>query len=343
MFDGDNVPMQIQITDEAVNAVYDEWQRKGFPYYSTDHKWRSHEFNKLIRFDRSTLFKPRAKIVGQSPHGLSLAWSYMPHSWDVKCGWMRTPRSVWDDEESFKKGIRKVLEGTFWEQREYHNVGISTIRSILRRYSNTQIVSNYRPTAAAYLYDRFLDKDSPLVGGRAGVTWDMSCGYGGRLLGSIAADVNYIGTDPCTQTFEGLEKIKEDWGSLNKTIELHKCGSEDFTPDKNSIDLCFTSPPYFDWEKYSDEETQSYLKYPTREEWIEGFLFKTMENCFYALKPGGHLIMNVANTKRIKNFEEETTRLAMEIGFYFEDTWYLQLSSQQGAYKVEPIFIFKKI
>ena len=53
--------------------------------------------------------------------------------------------------------------------------------------------------------------------------------------------------------------------------------------------------------------------------------------------------MNVANTKRIKNFEEETTRLAMEIGFYFEDEWHLQLSSQQGKFKVEPIFIFKKI
>ena len=40
----------------------------------------------------------------------------------------------------------------------------------------------------------------------------MSCGYGGRLLGAIAADVNYIGTDPCTETFEGLKQIKEDWG-----------------------------------------------------------------------------------------------------------------------------------
>jgi len=34
----------------------------------------------------------------------------------------------------------------------------------------------------------------------------------------MAADVNYIGTDPCTKTFEGLEQIKEDWGSKNKTI-----------------------------------------------------------------------------------------------------------------------------
>ena len=110
--------------------------------------------------------------------------------------------------------------------------------------------------------------------------------------------------------------------------------------------MWFSSPPYFDWEKYSDEETQSYIKYPTKQEWIEGFLRETIENCYYGLKSGGTLIMNVANTKRIKNFETETTRLAMQAGFHYKDTWYLQLSTQVkgevGNVKREPIYIFKK-
>ena len=38
------------------------------------------------------------------------------------------------------------------------------MRSMLRRYSGTQMVSNFRPTAAAALYDIFVDKDSPLEG-----------------------------------------------------------------------------------------------------------------------------------------------------------------------------------
>ena len=38
-------------------------------------------------------------------------------------------------------------------------------------------------------------------------------------------------------------------------------GSENFV-EKNNFDLCFTSPPYFDLERYSGEATQSYLKYP---------------------------------------------------------------------------------
>ena len=60
------------------------------------------------------------------------------------------------------------------------------MRSMLRRYSGTQMVSNFRPTAAA-LYDIFVDKDNPLEGTTAGTVWDPSMGYGGRLLGAIVA------------------------------------------------------------------------------------------------------------------------------------------------------------
>ena len=330
------------VNEAVVESVYREWQDRGFPYYPTDYEWRLKRFNDLLKFDRSGLYKPEEKIVGSSAHGLSLAWSYMHHSWGIKCGTMRTPIEIWNDEEHFKKGIRKILSGTFWEKREAHEITASDLRSLLRRYTGTQMVSNFRPTAAATLYDKFLEKSSPLFGTKAGTTWDMSCGYGGRLLGSIAAGVNYIGTDPCTETFKGLEQIRDEWKLPHQTVELHKLGSEVFRPDKNSVDLCFTSPPYFDWEKYSDEDSQSYKQFETSEAWVEGFLRKTMENCYYGLKPEGVLVMNVADTKRIKTFEADTVRLGKEIGMKHEDTWYLQLSSQQGKIKTEPMFVFRK-
>ena len=334
--------MDDKVIDRLVDEVYDKWKAEGFPHYPTDYNWRKGQFAKMMRFDRSTLLKPKQKVVGSSSHGLSLAWSYMPHHWGIVCGKMKTPMEIWNDEEHFKKGIRKLLTGTFWEQKEYHNITASDLRSVLRRYSGTQAVSNFRQTAAALMYDKFLEKASPLFGTKAGTTWDMSCGYGGRLLGSIAADVNYIGTDPCTETFEGLQQIKEDWGSLNRTIELYQEGSETFWPPYCEVDLCFTSPPYFDWEKYSEEDTQSFKKYPTTKEWIDGFLLNTIDRCHYGLKPGGILAMNVANTRRIKNFEDETVKLAKMIHFKHIDTWKLQLSSQTGSPKYEPIFIFQK-
>ena len=334
--------MPIQVSEELVDQAYDEWKEKGFPDFPTNYAWRKREFPKLIAFDRSILYKPKDKAVGTTGHGYALAWSYMSHHWGIKCGTMKTPVEIWEDEVHLKRAIRKLLEGVFWDRQEYHRVTESDKRKVLSRYSGTQVVSNFRPTAAALIYDKFLEKASPLFNTDAGTTWDMSCGYGGRLLGSIAAGVNYIGTDPCTETYVGLEQIRDDWGDKNRTIELHKMGSEEFRPDRNSVNLCFTSPPYFDWEKYSDEDTQSYKKYPTTDEWLEGFLRKTMENCYYGLKEDGWMLMNVANTKRIKTFEEDTVRLGMETGFNYISRWNLQLSSQQGKVKYEPIFVFKK-
>ena len=172
----------------------------------------------------------------------------------------------------------------------------------------------------------------------------MSCGWGGRLLGFLASSrKKYIGTEPSTKTFEGLKKIRKDFFYLKKSVELHKLGSEEFEPDKNSLDLCFTSPPYFDTEKYSDEDTQSYKKFPTKEEWVNGFLRKTIENCYRGLKDGKYMLINIANTPRYKFIEQETQRIAKELGFVQSDTLQLTLSSVMGAgYKYEPIFVFKK-
>ena len=130
---------------------------------------------------------------------------------------------------------------------------------------------------------------------------------------------------------------------MTKTIKLHKLGSEVYEPKRESLDLCFTSPPYFDTEKYSDEPTQSYIKYPTKEEWINGFLYKTIENCYRGLKGNKYMLINIANTPKYKFIEEETIRISKELGFKQEKTIELTLSIVMGAgYKYEPIFVFKK-
>ena len=187
-----------KVLDEAYNTIIN----KGFPFYPTDRKWRDDTFNQLYNFKRDTLIDRKNKVIGQSAHGLNLAWSYMEHAWGIKCGKMRTPVEIWNDEEHLKKGINKILTGTFFKQKAAHQITDSDMRSMLRRYTGTQMVSNFRPTAAAALYDVFVDKESPLEGTEAGTVWDPSMGYGGRLLGAICAGVNYIGTDPCIPTYE---------------------------------------------------------------------------------------------------------------------------------------------
>ena len=320
-----------------IKQIHDDWKNRGFPYYPTNNRWRDEIYNQLVNFRRDTLIDRKNKIIGQSAHGLNLAWSYMPHAWGIKCGKMKTPMEVWNDEEHLSKGLNKILSGTFFKQQPAHKITESDMRSMLRRYSGTQMVSNFRPTAAAAMYDVFVDKDSPLEGTEAGTVWDPSMGYGGRLLGAIAAGVNYIGTDPCIPTFEGLEKIRDEYGHNHKSYTLLRQGSETFAPPDNSIDFVFTSPPYFGWEAYGDEPEQSSIKFSTSDMWKEKFLKQTITNAYIGLKPGKYLALNVANTKQYKTFEEDTVDLAKEVGFEHTDTWWLSLSTQQGGERVVTI------
>ena len=247
--------------------------------------------------------------------------------WSVKCGGAKyTPMDIYTSDEKFKSAIRKC-----WKL--FNRINDNTIRKILKIHTNSQAVSNFRPSAAKLIYEKF--------GGD--VIWDMSCGWGGRLIGFLASSrPKYIGTEPSSKTFEGLKRIKKDFNYLTKSVELHKLGSEVFEPKKESLDLCFTSPPYFDTEKYSDEETQSYVKYPTKDEWVNGFLQKTIENCYRGLKGNKYMLINIANTPKYKFIEEETIRISKELGFKQEKTIELTLSSVMGAgYKYEPIFVFK--
>ena len=54
---------------------------------------------------------------------------------------------------------------------------------------------------------------------------------------------------------------------------------------------------------------QSYKKYPTKEEWLNGFLRTTFENCFYGLKKGKYMAINIANVKSFPNLEKETIKI----------------------------------
>ena len=337
-----------------IDEVYSYWQDRGFPYYATDKQYRESQFKTLQSTDFKGLLT-QDKVIKPNQTGLSLAWSYMPHSFGIRCGKMKTPMEIYESEEHFKKGIKKLLTGSFFGKFKPNDLmpvmanlfdndldaggdskhkSESIMRSLLRRYTGTQCVSNFRPTAAACLYSHFAFPGA--------MVWDMSMGYGGRILGAIISDINYIGTDPAEKTFKGLQEIKKDFGKSERHYFLNKCGSEVFQPKEESLDFAFTSPPYFNWEQYGEEDEQSFNQFDSNEEWNNGFLRKTIQNCYKGLKKDKYMALNVANTKSHKTFENDTVQIAKEEKFEHTDTFKLQLSSQESGAKYEPVFIFQK-
>jgi DNA modification methylase len=99
-------------------------------------------------------------------------------------------------------------------------------------------------------------------------------------------------------TITGLNELKRLLGIVSLIIiDNLPHGSEDYVP-MEKIDMTFTSPPYFNLERYADDEdTQSYQKYLTETEYFDGFLKLTILNSLTKLKVGGLMIFNFRNTK----------------------------------------------
>ena len=99
-------------------------------------------------------------------------------------------------------------------------------------------------------------------------------------------------------------------------------------------------------EKYSDEDTQSYVKYPTKDAWIEGFLMKTFENCYWGLKDDGVMVINISDIKG-NELEADMVKAAEDVGFKLIKKFYYALSNinlrdKGKKFKYEPMYLFIK-
>jgi hypothetical protein len=327
----------------SCRSDFEHHRREGFPVYSLKRDEKRQELLDLLVADHAGIIDAKGRIK-QTMHGLALAWHYQPFAWTVRCGNRKTPIEVFTDDQSFLKAIeRRTKLGNAFSD--------SGLRKILRTFSSTQSVSNFRPSAAAAVYHRLLPESG-------GVVWDMSAGFGGRLLGALACDKVdlYIGTDPSTHAMDGLREMAdelvpmaEQFGRRTLEVELHQVGSEDFVPGRYSLDLAFTSPPYAGWERYSDEPSQSHRKFLTQDEWLRGFIGATLRNCAHGLRRSGILAINIASVAAYPNLATVFLRYAKDNGWSLIETLHLQLSKMVGLkhigkspFKTEPIFVFRK-
>ena len=189
-----------------------------------------------------------------------------------------------------------------------------------------------------------------------GNIYDYSAGYGGRLLGITSSNMryNYIGIDPNTETIKYLNYlnncIEEAVGIKGEIIQNV---SEEYQP--NNIDLAFSSPPYFNLEKYSDEETQCMVRYSTLDEWFSGYAEPTIKNIYKSLNKDGIFATNIADYKTYGQKEpiqvvDAWIKISHGVGFKHVKTLKMMLNTRpgvgnnktEGREKFEGVYVFKK-
>ena len=75
-------------------------------------------------------------------------------------------------------------------------------------------------------------------------------------------------------THAGLLRLAADFATpAGVQCQILRQGAEETRLPPSSVDVAFTSPPYFNLELYADgEPSQSHVKYPTPSWWVEQFL-----------------------------------------------------------------------
>lgn len=162
----------------------------------------------------------------------------------------------------------------------------------------------------------------------------------------MASGTPYIGIDPNKVSVGNNRRMVSDLGELfqfPKPTLIEACAEDVLGRGLYNPDLIFTSPPYFDVERYSTDETQSYLRHPTLEGWYKGFLAPCIAGSFSDLTPNGHLVINVN-----PNMADKVLELALDVGFHHVVTWKMALSQHQynkktcGLYRYEPVMVFRR-
>ena len=140
-----------------------------------------------------------------------------------------------------------------------------------------------------------------------GKVFDYCCGWGNRLLAAMCNDLDYTGVDTNPGLVQKLGEMAVDFNkvnNLNLNVDVRCQCSEEHNPEwDNKFGLCFSSPPYFDLEKYNGENTST-TKFPEYRQWLEGYLRPTICNCRDYLIPGGRLIMSIKNMGKRKMYDE---------------------------------------
>jgi hypothetical protein len=94
--------------------------------------------------------------------------------------------------------------------------------------------------------------------------------------------------------------------------------AEDIMPalPGRSVDLVFSSPPYFDWEKYSYDASQSFIRFVSYEEWRQGFLEPVIRHSHRVLRPKGKFVVNVSTERRLPGVKD-VKAIATQVGFRY--------------------------
>ena len=200
----------------------------------------------------------------------------------------------------------------------------------LRKY----ICSQFKPNVAKVIYDKYKCKN----------VLDFSAGWGDRLCGFYASDYGklFVGINPRKENHPIYKQQAEFYQKHSTLFETEKkseficepAEDADLSKYEGMMDIVFTSPPYFTVERYSHDDTQSWVRYKEIDSWNKNFLHKAVKKAWKCLQKGGILLVNISDVNATSNGKKEWLKICDPMNNYidtFEDSEYVECFGMEMA------------
>ena len=274
--------------------------------------------------------------------GMNLCTSLFPHTLDMASTGSLSPRQIFLDDRMLCDCIARTI-------RYAKRANLSSVTHGLKTYRNNRSVTFFPPAWGKFAIDVELNGKSSLK------MLDFSAGFGGRMIGAYASGriERYIGIDPIRANIDSLGRVSEiiqrhaRLSGASFGVELY-CDTAENVLVKlpKGFDLIMTSPPYFNKERYSEEDSQCYVKFSEYDEWRDSWLKPTLTSAIGLLNDGGKIIIFAGNWGKFPVGDDCGEILASVTGnqvrkmkFFLPSIEYLR---KNGAKRFETAWIAEK-
>lgn len=156
-------------------------------------------------------------------------------------------------------------------------------------YCGIRVCNNFRVSVALAVLQIFRPK-----------RWlDISAGWGDRLLAALLFRTVelYFSTDPNLKLQKCYREMIRTFKDGSGKYIVKTAGFETVKIPYADFDLVFSSPPFFDLEKYSTYKNDSITQFTTETAWCDNFLLPSVLKAGEHLKDGGVIVLYIAAGK----------------------------------------------
>jgi len=335
--------MTAEEINDAIQTVFDFYRTNGFPYSILSNDELYKDFLALRKMDPNIIVEKDNIIQAFQQVGINTFKHFSPHFYEVNRGWGKklSMLETFENDKLLFATIKNRLSQGF-------NITGNMIKQGLANSKLAFKASIFNPMIAKYIYSQHTKEND--------IIYDYSMGFGQRLLAALSLPyhIKYIGVDPYSKSVIANQNIYDFFNkniiTLNKEIDIIQSGSEKYCDPQyiGKVNLAFSSPPYFNMEKYDDSQdqaayTEDYLSFIN--EWWKN----TVENIKQLLIPNGYFILNMK--EEINGFDilEDMSNIILATGFKKTHTYQMRLSrnsifgNKMDRIKYEPIVVFQKL